>query len=248
MSTPLVSVVTPCRDHGRFLDEAVDSVLAQSVTDVEILVVDDGSAEPFTRDLLDRYDRPRTRVLRTPPQGPSAARNTGIAQARGTFILPLDADDRLRPTFLERTLVRLQHEARTGMVDTEVERFGEATGPWPRPPFRMPDFLLGNTVAPAALFRRADFERTSGYNGNMSRGWEDFDFWLSLVDLGLSAARVPEVLFEYRVRGGSRSDRMTPGDWRRSYAQLVLNHLRLYAAHPLILPRLAWRFAAGRAA
>lgn len=247
MTTPLVSVVTPCRDHGRFLDEAVDSVLAQTLGDVEILVVDDGSTDPFTRQLLDRYDRPRTRVMRTPPRGPSAARNTAIAEARGEYILPLDADDRLRPAFLEKTVARLRDEPRTGIVDTEAERFGDASGPWPRPLFRMPHFLLGNTVAPAALFRRADFARTGGYNPNMSRGWEDFDFWLSLVALGLGVGRVGEVLFDYRVRPGSRSALLTHGDWRRCYLQVVLNHPGLYASHPLILPRLALRTALGRA-
>lgn len=246
MTTPLVSVVIPCRDHGRFLDEAVSSVLAQGVADVEIVVVDDGSTDPFTVALLERYDRPRTRVLRTPPRGPSAARNTGIAESRGAFLLPLDADDRLRPAFLEKTLALLQDDPGVGIVDTEAERFGALSGAWPRPEFRLPHFLLGNTIAPAALFRRADFLRTSGYNPNMAQGWEDFDFWLSLVALGRVARRVPEVLFDYRVRPDSRSARMTRGDWRRCYLQLVRNHPRLYASHPSILPRLGLQALLGR--
>lgn len=244
--TPRVSVVMPCRDHGRYLDEAVDSVLAQTVADVEIVIVDDGSTDPFTVNLLRAYARPRTRVLSTPPRGPSHARNLAIAESRGAFVLPLDADDRIRPTFLEKTLARLQADGRVGMVDTEAERFGDEAGHWPRPPFRMPHFLLGNSVAPAALFRRSDFDRTGGYNPNMVRGWEDFDLWLSFVALGRVAERVPEALFEYRVRADSRSARMTSSDWRLCYLQLLRNHPGLYAAHPSILPRLALRTLAGR--
>jgi hypothetical protein len=71
----------------------------------------------------------------------------------------------------------------------------------------------------------------------MERGWEDFDLWLSLVELDRVAARVPETLFEYRVRTGSRSARMTPADWRRAYARILRNHPRLFARYPQVLPR-----------
>jgi hypothetical protein len=77
----------------------------------------------------------------------------------------------------------------------------------------------------------------------MDRGWEDFDLWLSLVELGRSAARVPEALFEYRVRKGSRSDRMTSRDWRRAYARILRNHPRLFARYPQVLPRYLLRMA-----
>jgi glycosyltransferase involved in cell wall biosynthesis len=176
-------------------------------------------------------------VLRRPHAGVSHARNAGIAVARGAFILPLDADDRLRPDYAEAAAAVLASRSEVGIVECEAELFGERSGPWLRPRFSMPELLLGNTLLPCSLFRAADFRRTRGYDPGMQGGWEDFDLWLSLVELGLVAARLPETLFEYRVRRGSRSERMTPAHWRRAYARILRNHPGLFARHPLVLPR-----------
>lgn len=98
---PLVSVVIPCYNQARYLDECISSVLEQSFGSFEIIVVDDGSNNPEDISLLDHADYPRTTLLRQANQGPSAARNAGIRKARGKYILPLDADDKIAPRFLE---------------------------------------------------------------------------------------------------------------------------------------------------
>jgi glycosyltransferase involved in cell wall biosynthesis len=236
-----VSVIVPCRDDGAFVEEAVQSALDQTHPDLEVVVVDDGSTDPATRRLFDAWSRDGTRVLRLPPRGVSHARNAGIAAATGAYLLPLDADDRLEPTFVEKTLALLEATPEVGIAETEATLFGARDGPWPRPEFAMPQLLLGNTLLPCSLFRREDFARTRGYDPGLARGWEDFDFWLGLVELGLGAARVPEVLFRYRIRPGSRSHQMTAGDWRRAYSRILRNHPRLFARHPSILPRYLFR-------
>jgi len=238
---PRVSVIVPCRDDGAFLEQAVASALAQSEKALEVVVVDDGSSDPETLRLFDRWSQPRTRLLRLPPSGVSGARNAGIAEAQGAYILPLDADDRLEPAFAARTAAVLDARPEVGIVETDAVFFGARSGPWPRPTFSMPQLLLGNTLSPCSLFRRSDFRLTHGYDPGMARGWEDFDFWLSLVELGRVAARVPEALFHYRVRPGSRSALMTPLDWRRCYARILRNHPRLFARHPQVLPRYLFR-------
>jgi glycosyltransferase involved in cell wall biosynthesis len=237
MTAPLVSVVVPCHDDGAFLEEAVASALAQELSELEVVVVDDGSTDAATRRLLDACEWPRTLVLRLPHGGVARARNAGIAAARGAFILALDADDRLRPGYASRTLALLEGRPELGIAESEATLFGARNGPWLRPAFSMPELLLGNTLLPCSLFRAGDFRRTRGYDPAMEQGWEDFDFWLSLVELGLTAARVPETLFEYRVRSGSRSDRMTPRDWRHAYARILRNHPRLFVRYPQVLPR-----------
>ena len=100
---PAVSFIVPCYNLGRYLDEAIQSILAQTVQDFEILVVDDGSTDADTRRLLADSTRPtwpQTRVIRSENRGLPAAKNLGLAHTSGSYVCMLDADDRLDPAFL----------------------------------------------------------------------------------------------------------------------------------------------------
>src|SRR5262245_7459893 len=97
-----VSVVIPCFNLGAFLGEAIQSAVNQTRPPHEILVVDDGSTDPDTREVLDGVRVPGTRVVRSPNRGLSAARNLGVRESSGSLICCLDADDRLAPDWLER--------------------------------------------------------------------------------------------------------------------------------------------------
>ena len=97
MAAPRVSVVVPCYNLGPYLAEAVDSALGQTFTDLEIVVVDDGSTDPETRAILDTFSRPKTRVLRSENRGLPGAKNFGIGHTTGELLCMLDADDVLEP-------------------------------------------------------------------------------------------------------------------------------------------------------
>ncbi|MFZ2642490.1 MAG: glycosyltransferase family A protein, partial [Verrucomicrobiia bacterium] len=164
---PRVSVVIPCYNLGQYLDEAVESVLAQTYQEFEILVVDDGSTDETTKQILSSYNRPKTRVIRTANQGPSAARNTGIQQARGEYILPLDADDKIGSRYMEKAVAVLDQRAEVGIVCCEAEFFGEVAGKWNLPEYSFPLVLLENMIVEPSFFRMADYKQTRGYNPNM---------------------------------------------------------------------------------
>ena len=120
-ATPRVSVVVPVFNAGNLLRDALDSVSAQTYRDLEIVVVDDGSTDAATLAVLDEAERrPATTVIHTPNRGPAAARNTAIERSVGTYILPLDADDTLAPTFLARTTAVLDAEPEVGICFTWV--------------------------------------------------------------------------------------------------------------------------------
>src|SRR5262249_32672545 len=131
---PKVSVIIPCFNQGQFVDEAVASVLAQTYRDFEIIVINDGSTDEATNRKLAAYDYPQAQVMHTANQGAAGARNTGIAATSGQYILPLDADDRIAPTYLERAVAALEADARVGIVYCQAELFGEESGPWQLPP------------------------------------------------------------------------------------------------------------------
>jgi len=119
-----VTVIIPTYNYGRFIEEAIESVLSQTVTDLQILVVDDGSTDD-TPDVLARIRDPRLEIVRTSNQGVSAARNQGLSRAKGDFIAFLDADDRWTPRKLERQLQVMGAEPDMAAVFTNFVRFDE---------------------------------------------------------------------------------------------------------------------------
>jgi len=226
---PTVSVIIPCYNHGQYLDEAVQSVLRQTYRNFEIIVVDDGSTDEKTLQILEKYSQPKTRLIRTSHQGLANARNHGIATCSGKYILPLDADDKVGTSYLEKAVVVLEANEGVGIVYCEARFFGETFGAWKLPAYKFPDILYGNAIFCSAIFRRSDWTKVNGYNPNMIYGWEDYDLWLSLIELGREVFCIPETLFFYRRRSNSMVNMMNHEQSIYSYAQLFRNHSKLYA-------------------
>jgi glycosyltransferase involved in cell wall biosynthesis len=181
---PEVSVIIPCYNQGHYLHEAIDSVLGQTFCDLEIIVVDDGSTDSATRLTLDALNRSRTTLIRRPNGGLAAARNTGIKTASGRYIMPLDCDDMLAPDYLRKAVSAMKSSSELGIVYCHAEKFGAENGPWKLPPYSRWRMLLGNIIFCSALYPHSDWEKVGGYDESLRRGWEDWDFWLSLLELG----------------------------------------------------------------
>jgi glycosyltransferase involved in cell wall biosynthesis len=212
------------------VDEAVDSALAQTHPDLEVVVVDDGSTDPATAAKLAAYDRPRTRVVRTANQGLAAARNNGIRAAEGSLILPLDADDRIAPTYVQKAVDVMEKSPGVGIVSCLTEYFGGMSGVWPQR-YAFPQILLGNRLSSCALFRKRDWEAVGGYTASMRGGWEDYDFWIALIERGAEVVQIPEPLFFYRRRAGSMVERLSTEDRVALHTQICLRHKKLFSDH-----------------
>jgi glycosyltransferase involved in cell wall biosynthesis len=228
MGMPKVSVIIPCFNQGPYLGEAVESVLQQTFQDFEILVVDDGSNDPETVRMLEGYERPKTRVMHTDNQGLAAARNNGIREAKGQYILPLDADDKIGSDYLEDAVRILDRHPDIGIVYSEAAYFGVRTGHWHLPEYSTEQMLFQNLIFCSALFRREDWDRVGGYNINMVYGWEDWDFWLSLIHLDVKVYRIPRVHFFYRIREASMIQGMDEDKRFFMMLHALLNHRDLY--------------------
>lgn len=237
---PIVSVIIPCYNLGRYLDEAVDSVLAQSFQHFEIVVVDDGSTEDETRQMLEGYGKPRTRVLRSVNRGLSAARNLGISNSTGRYICTLDADDRLEPAWFERAVALLDADASIDFVSHWLDAFGDERWSW-RPVRNDLAMLLDfNTLNGAAIVRRRLFDAVGGFDESMRDGCEDWEFWIRVTERGHRGVIIPEVHYHYRRRAGSMSHEMNRTDTHlRLYGDLVERHPESFRHHlvDLILRR-----------
>ncbi len=226
-----VSIVIPCFNQWQYLKECVESALAQTYSNCEILVVDDGSPERPDETLLKWLESKSIPLYTTNNEGPSASRNYGIEKSTGDLILPLDADDRIASEYVEEGVEMFRKHDNAGIVYCDAEFFGEQTGKWELPPYNFPDVLLDNFIFSSAFFKKEDWKKCGGYNTNMTHGWEDHDFWLSIISLKRDVIRIPKNLFFYRKVENSRTRRFTIAQKLEMYDTLVQNHPDLYSAN-----------------
>jgi glycosyltransferase involved in cell wall biosynthesis len=183
-------------------------VLAQSYRDIEVIIVDDGSTDD-TREVAGRLIRERgegrVRLIRQENLGVSAARNNGIRASTGEFFVPLDADDALKPDYLERVLQAVGADKSVALTYTWTEHFGADTARERCGEFTHRNVILRSGPPCTALIRRSSWEKVGGYKDGMHAGGEDWEFTCSLYEAGFSAAVVPEYLLMYRKHGPSRS-------------------------------------------
>jgi glycosyltransferase involved in cell wall biosynthesis len=225
---PLISVITPCYNYAHFLPETAESVLQQKHTRLEYIIVNDGSSDN-TEEVAKKYCKldGRVKYVKQDNQGLPAARNTGISMAKGTYILPLDADDTIAPDYASKAVEVLENSPNTGIVYCETRFFGSMTGIFKLPPYSLPEMLINNLIPHAGFFRREDWVAGGGYNTIMKLGWEDYDFWLSIIELGREVYKIPEELYYYRQGHASMRD-VTNKHQAQLHAQLVRNHPALY--------------------
>ncbi len=235
-----VSVIVPVLDVGPLLDEAMASLRAQTFTDFEVLLVDDGSSDSETLAALARAEAGGARLFRLPHGGVTRARNHGIAQARGEYLCFFDADDRMLPQLLERTVSLLASRRELAFASFWVRLFGAEEWDWQPPACDLRALLCDCTVATAALVRRSAVQAVGGFDEAMERGHEDWDLWLTLVESGHPGEIIPEVLFEYRRRPGSRSE---VADRDPTYLALMGERFDKHAAsyHQHLPALLGWR-------
>lgn len=194
-----VSVVIPVYNvKPEYIQEAIDSVLNQTYKNIEIIVVNDGSTNNETLEYLQTLDNEKIKLINQENKGLSMARNTGVTYSCGKYILPLDSDDKIASTYIEKAVNIIENNSKIGIVYCEAEFFGLKEGKWNLPKYNLPDILIGNCIFCTALFRKSDWEKVGGYKKEMIYGWEDYEFWLSLIELGVEVYCIPEVLFFYR--------------------------------------------------
>lgn len=223
-----VSVVIPTHNYGHTLRETLDSVLAQTVSPQEILVVDDGSTD-HTPDVIQSYGD-RITSVRVEGRGAYGARNDSLNHINGEYFLNVDADNRIAPTYIEKTLDLLTDSPEhIGYVYTQRKYFGDREGSSTLPPFDPQHLPIEKTVDMGALIRM-DLVKRVRFDERFNDGCGDQAFFLRLLSNGVHGRLLNEPLLEYRVH----SDSIT-GSVRKTYRQCRIQR-RLINTFPELYP------------
>ena len=207
--SPLVSILIAHFNQSRFLGECIDSVRAQTYPEIEVIVVDDASDEEGSDEALRALeaDDAVTVVRLDENGGPSRARNAGLEHCRGSYILPLDADNKLLPDAVEALVRQLSRAPEDiGFIYPNLQYFGNREDYYEVPEYNLYTLLHGNFCDTCSLLDRRIFDAGERYREEIRLGHEDWEFVLRLASRGVrgEGARLPTVL--YRKWGFNRSD------------------------------------------
>lgn len=225
-----VSIIMPCYNDGIYIEESIRSVMEQTYQEIELIIIDDGSDDKKTIDILSNISDPRIKVFHTERLRPAGARNFGITQATGKYILPVDSDDIIEKTYVEKAVKILETNSNIGIVYCKADLFGEKKGIWELPDYSFDAMLLDNIVFVTALFYKSDWEKVGGFNTSMDIGMEDYDFWLSILSLNKEIYQIPEILFHYRIKKISRTTKFQDNSEqvKEIYRKIYYNHKDFY--------------------
>lgn len=221
------SIVIPAYNYAQYLDECIQSCLNQTYKNIEIIVVDDCSQDN-TFEVCKKY--PVIYIRHFQNFGLPTARNTGIMAATGDRILTVDADDTIHPTMVEKCIDV------PGVAVVGVHNFGDVEdNVLPYHDLSLVAFKEQNRITCCSMFDKADWYRVGGFDENMKEGREDWDFWLSLLELGVEFNPIQECLFNYRIHRSDGKPRMSEEADRKQdsiHAYIRGKHKKIWPTNP----------------
>lgn len=205
---PKVSIIIPVYKTEAYIAECLDSVLAQTYQDYEVICVDDESPDNAL-DIVKEYAKRDSRIsfVSQKNKGLPGARNTGIKNSKGEYILPLDSDDVLEKNCLKRLVEALDNNAADVVTPyifsftTDVKDYYQVLAAKPT----AANESQANYLCPASLYKKELFNKYGGYDESFTYGHEDWDFWLRFIQDGKTIKRIEKAFFFYRLKPESES-------------------------------------------
>jgi glycosyltransferase involved in cell wall biosynthesis len=195
MKNELVSIIITSYNYGRYVADAIQSALAQTYKDIEVIVIDDGSTDE-TEQIVKKFP---VKYIKTTNRGLSSARNCGIMNSNGEFILPLDADDKIDPTYIEKAMMMI---GSADVVYPDLQFFGDRNDRMTcNAPITRENFQRENIIPYCSLIRKSCLLECGGWRSSMIYGWEDWQLWIELLERGCRFLRLQEFMFFYRKHG-----------------------------------------------
>jgi len=224
----IASILITNYNKEAFLEEAISSCLNQDFNDFEVLLIDDGSTDN-SKEVIESFQEVKNfRYILNSNQGIVNSRNEGIEACKGEFILQVDGDDKLGKDFLKLTVPVLLNDSSVGIAYCKTSFFGEKEGVWDLGEFSVGKQLITNQIVITSLFRKDDFLKTKGYSHDFDEGYEDWDFWMSILELGRTVVQVDSIQFYYRILSDSRNIGISTETERKLKYNIWKNHQLMY--------------------
>ncbi|MFV8354039.1 glycosyltransferase family A protein [Flavobacterium sp.] len=225
MNNPQVSIIVPCFNQAQYLSEALKSVLEQTYENWECIIVNDGSPDD-TKQIAQKWVEKdsRFKYIFKENGGLSSARNEGINYAKGTFILPLDADDRIGLNYVSFALNAFQNDDELKVVYCKAEKFGNAVGEWKLPYYSRRNLAIDNMIFCSGVFKKSDWELVGGYDVKMIYGLEDWEFWIAILKNGGTVKCLDEVNFYCRIKTKSMIEQLNVEKRKTLFEYLSIKH------------------------
>lgn len=234
-----VSVIIPCYNGGSTIERAVNSVLNQSYSDVELIVVNDGSNDQKTLEVLDALPS-HIQIIHQENKGLSAARNTGLKSAVGYYVLTLDSDDYLSPEFIEKSVKLIEKESGLAYVFSYINMFGEKKGVLERK-YNYFVQLFNNQLPYCLLMQKSLWEKMGGYDEKMKLGYEDWEFNIRLGMNGYYGIELEEPLFNYYVSSAGMMKSMSDKNYISILRNIRKKHNDVYTIKNLYTEWKNWK-------
>lgn len=226
--SPLISIVITYYSYADYLFDAVGSIKAQTYRNFEVIIVDDGSPEKHVCEIdFGSVDFPLKIITHETNKGLPEARNTGVKHASGEYLVILDSDDLIEPTFLEECMTCLKASGKNG-VYTQMQLFGSRDYLW-KGDLSLVSLLAGEPGPVTFLMERKVFEAAGGYNQLLPLN-SDHEFWVAVLAEGMQFERLERPLFKYRKHEISMSCENRQ-QWWQSIPALMEHHKELYDKH-----------------
>ena len=194
---PLVSILMPIYNYGNRINQTLNSVFDQDYTNIEVILVDDGSTDEFVKMKLKQLENvDKIKVVYKENGGPSSARNEAFRHSKGEYILPLDSDDMILDGYIRSCVNILTKNKDISPVYCDTHHVGQSQGVEKRPEWSKERLLQGPFIVNCSMFHRESFEKVNGYDEEMF-GWEDYDMWIRMMKEGYVGKRIPKPLFVY---------------------------------------------------
>ncbi|MBI34601.1 MAG: hypothetical protein CMP67_04470 [Flavobacteriales bacterium] len=226
-----VSIIITNYNKSEYLREAIDSALRNLNEESEVIIIDDGSTDESKEIMKSYSNHPGVRLIFKENEGVIKTRNRAVEESQGKYIIQLDGDDIMEDGFVSKALSKIQESDNIGIVYGQTSFCGSKSGKWDLGTFNLQKQLYTNQIVITALFKKDDFIKVNGYDEKFKDGYEDWDFWLSLIKLGREVKQIDEPALKYRILDNSRNHSISSENQKELNRKIYKKHQSLYLAH-----------------